>query len=471
MHEEKTTQVEVGEFAKRLTTVLGTAEVMAIARSSRWLQRARKVMPLMFVAAVLSTLGTGKAKWLADILRTFQKMSGVRLQYKPFHKQLSKRQFPEMFRMLLEAVLQKLTQPVLQATSSKLSCFRDIFIHDGSSFALKDGLRKMWPGRFTKVSPAAVELHVTMSLLEDEVHRVTLTADKETERTYRPEAESLRDCLFLGDRGYEEKKFFYDVQKSGGSFIVRGTKNIRPVIRAAFNPSGKPIRKLVGETLSWALLRAESVDLDIEWRVGSLLYRGRIVAIYKRGKRNKKTFVYLHTNLARERFSAADVSEIYRLRWQVELLFKEFKSHANLHAFDTTKAAIAEAMIWASLLAAILKRAITHFAERVLGIELSTHRAAASGKHYFDPILGALLASHAQLLHALTDALAFLDGNARRAHPKRDRKRGRLAMGLEPIAIATILRGAPRTAGGVHPSLKPPLWAADLGGVGRAEPT
>jgi len=436
MHKEKSTRVEVGELAKRLGEVLGEEQVMAIARRSGWLRRARKVMPLMMVASVLSTLGAGGAKWLADILRTFQKMTGVSLQYKPFHNQLAKRQFPEMFRMLLEAALQKLTQPVLQASSSKLSCFRDIVIHDGSSFALKDDLRETWPGRFTKVSPAAVELHVTMSLLEDEAHRVTLTADKEAERAYRPDVASLRDCLFLGDRGYQERKFFYDVQQAGGFYIVRGTKSIRPVIRTAFDLSGKPIRKLEGQTLSWKILPAESVDLAIEWTSGSLVYRGRIIAIYKQGKRNQKTFVYLHTNLARERFSASDVSEIYRLRWQVELLFKEFKSHANLHAFDTAKAAIAEGLIWASLLAAILKRAVTHFAERMLGVELSTQRAASSGKHFLDPILDALLTSRAQLRTAVGAAIAFLGANARRAHPARDRRRGRLAMGLEPVALA-----------------------------------
>jgi hypothetical protein len=170
------------------------------------------------------------------------------------------------------------------------------------------------------------------------------------------------------------------------------------------------------------------------------LWRRRLgeaeLTTYKRGKRNQKTFVYLHTNLARDRFCAADVAGLYRLRWQVELLFKEFKSHANLHAFDTGKAAIAEAMIWASLLAAILKRSIAHFAETSLGVELSTQRAAATGKHYFDDVLRGLLASPRQLRRALAQALDFLGTNARRAHPARDRKRGRLAMGLEPIALA-----------------------------------
>jgi hypothetical protein len=82
-------------------------------------------------------------------------------------------------------------------------------------------------------------------------------------------------------------------------------------------------------------------------------------------------------------------------------------------------------MIWASLLAALLKRSLTHFAEASLGVELSTQRAAASGKHYFDDVLRGLLDSPRQLRRALAEALKFLDSNARRAHPARDRKRGR----------------------------------------------
>ena len=42
---------------------------------------------------------------------------------------------------------------------------------------------------------------------------------------------------------------------------------------------------------------------------------------------------YLITNLDAATFTPEHVSDAYRLRWQVELLFKEWKSYANLHAF------------------------------------------------------------------------------------------------------------------------------------------
>jgi hypothetical protein len=176
--------------------------------------------------------------------------------------------------------------------------------------------------------------------------------------------------------------------------------------------------------------------MDIEWATGGQTYEGRLVALYKRGRRNEKTFVYLHTNLERTEFSALEVGRLYRLRWQVELLFKECKSHANLHRFDTEMSAIAEGLIWASMLVVVLKRAITHAAQLVIGIELSTQRAASCAKHVLDAILRCLLVSRHDLAGTIADACIFLGENARRAHPARDRRRGRLSCGLIPLVMS-----------------------------------
>ena len=66
-------------------------------------------------------------------------------------------------------------------------------------------------------------------------------------------------------------------------------------------------------------------------------------------------------------FSVDDILQAYRLRWQVELLFNELKSYANLHKFSTAKETIAEGLIWASVCAAFLKRYIAHACQHVSG--------------------------------------------------------------------------------------------------------
>ena len=434
MPEKHAMDVDPTSMAKQLIATLGAAQVLQVARESRWLRRLRDITPLALVVACLSTLGASKATWIADILRTFNAFTGLSVRYKPFHNQLRKAAFPEFMRRLLERTLQKMTRPVLAAgLGSKLGRFRDILLHDGSSFALKDGLKKEWPGRFTKVSPAAVELHVTMSAFDDNPISITLAPDKEAERALGPKAEDLRDCLVLEDRGYEHRQFFLDMQKAGGFFIVRGNKAIRPRISKAHDQRGRRLRHLEGKALSWETLPSRTVDVAIEWRAGAETYRGRLVALYKRGRRNEKTFVYLHTNLERAEFSPAEIGKLYRLRWQIELLFKECKSHANLHRFDTEQSAIAEGLIWASMLVVVLKRAITHAAQLAIGIELSTQRAASCAKHVLDDILRSLLHDVGKLAGAISRACIFLGENSRRAHPKRDRLRGRLSSGLVPL--------------------------------------
>jgi len=94
-----------------------------------------------------------------------------------------------------------------------------------------------------------------------------------------------------------------------------------------------------------------------------------------------------------------------------------------------------EGLIWASILAAVVKRYITHAAALATRSDLSTQRAAASAFQYLPDIINALAQScRAALLAAIRDALAFLMQKARRAHPDRDRTRGRLQAGLRPVA-------------------------------------
>lgn len=442
------TKTDVASIAKQLVKTVGEAEVERLARECGLLRRKRDITPMGLLTACLSTLGVAEARWLADIVRTFNKFSDKPVQYKPFHNQMAKDAFPRFLKLVVQRALANLVMPILASLpEGKLAQFRDILLHDGCSFALKDALAEQWPGRFTKVTPAAVELHVTMSVLTDQLLGVTLAPDKEAERTFAPKAADVAGCLLLEDRGYEHRQFFLDVQAANGFYIIRGKSNIRPTIRKAYNKRGHRLRHLEGKRLQWKILPQETVDLDIDWGKGKSFYQGRLVAIYKRGKRNKKTFTYLHTNLDRRTFRIDDVGTLYRLRWQIELLFKEWKSHANLHRFDTAKSAIAEGLIWASILAATLKRFVAHAAERILGVELSTQRVAACARHFFDDILLALCRASRSLPRRLTEAFAFLADNARRAHPDRDRRTGRLAAGLRPVSTLGARAARQRGAG------------------------
>jgi hypothetical protein len=146
----------------------------------------------------------------------------------------------------------------------------------------------------------------------------------------------------------------------------------------------------------------------------------------------------LMTNLPRRLFSTRIVLQAYRLRWQIELYFKELKSYANLHRFCTGKATIAEGLFWAALCVAFLKRYFAHACQLVCpGRDISTRRVAMCGHVFLGNIFRSMLRRFRGLNDVLVNAFLFLYDNAMRSNPSRERAKGRLACGFATITAGS----------------------------------
>ena len=421
------------KFSDRLTNVLGEGAITRLGRTTGFTHRLREVTPHRMAIALLTSLSCYSTKTLADILRVFNALADRSVRYKPFHNQLAKDAFPtfmwHLFDLLLDHLVLRVLAPV---PGHALRCFDDILLQDGTSFAVVDALQDTFPGRFTKISPAAVELHATMSLFHDQAIRVHLAPDADGERQFLPAPGDLRRKLLLADRGYMDVDYCRRVHHAGGSFIVRFQTGINPVV----------VRATVGgrERPSWGgsklatlrdRLRGRSSDLQVRWKQDDPPFR--LLLIWNRTGREHMALL---TNLPSEAFTLASVRDLYRLRWQIELLFKEWKSYANLHAFRTANPGIAEGLIWASLAAALLKRFVAHSTELVVrDVEISTRNAAMAFRYKATDLFRALLHAH-RVAHRFRDLVRYLADNAQRAHPNRDRRKGRLATGLRPIGLS-----------------------------------
>ena len=334
-----------------LARALSVEAVNQLGRDTGQAVRLRTVTPHRLFLAVVSALASGHVASLADLLRAFNYHNGVHVAYKAFYNRLARVGFTLFMRGMCARLIERLRlQTLTPAGHTAVARFTDIVIHDGSSFAVKPTLRGTFPGRFTTLGPAAVEVHATYSGCADEIRAVQIAPDRKAERPFLPDPATLTGCLLLADRGYPSVPYFEAVQAHGGAFLVRLTRNYDPWVRTAW-VDGRRSTVPPGIRLSrfLATRATRTVDLDVEFDRGDHRVGFRVVAVPGRDP----TMTRLCTNLPRTPFSPALVARLYRFRWQIELCFKEWKSYANLHKFDTANPHIAEGLIWASLCAAI----------------------------------------------------------------------------------------------------------------------
>jgi hypothetical protein len=446
-------QSHIERAKRRFRKVLQAEAVEAIAWKVGFVQRTRVITGASVFWALVVTVGAHCTQYISDVLRTLNAREGWSIRYKPFWNRLAKRAFPGFMKTMFQRLCRELVTEVLRTEQgSDASFFSDVLIDDGSSFAVADGLKKVFPGRFTKIKPAAVELHAHMSLKTDQLARVTLAPDKEAERQFLPDAETLpARSLSLRDRGYIDVDYFEALaaRTNGPAYLVcRARSDLNPTVEEVRGVDRKLAKKWQGKRLHelpWSRL-ARGADLVVSWprpqgnsirlRLVIRHHQPRISKSHKKKRQTvkaqrqeaKNQWLLLLTNLP-ERFTSDAIVRLYRLRWQVELAFKEWKSYANLHALQSEHPAIVEGFIWASLCAALIKRALAHWAQLSHGNPISVRIAAQAGPQIL-PQLADWIAGAGDF----RPILLFLANNARRAHPRRDARRPHHVLGFRSAA-------------------------------------
>src|SRR5467141_467880 len=426
---------QLSMVADKFQWVFSEALLNACGKEVKFCRRQRTITPFRLGFSLTATCASQRVDTLADFHRGFNALFDTTITYKAFYNQVAKPHFAAFMRTTASRLIGELTLKVLGFAKGRVFAeFRHIVIQDGSSFAIHDGLREVFPGRFKVVKPAAVELHTTMDLLCDAPTTVVLTPDTANEQAFLPEPASLRASVLLADRGYLDLHYLRRVQDAGGFFLIRAKAGMNPQVVEAFREDDKRLRSLRNKPLKVIhakLPKRQRVELVVQWQVDAQPLRLRLIISWNRQTRE---FCYLVTNLPSQRYHLDMICRAYKWRWQVELLFKEWKSYANLHAFDTANPALVEGLIWAAIAAAALKRFLAHMTQLLIKVPMSTRKVAMCAVHVLGRIVEALKTGDVVgLSAALEAAMTYLACHAQRAHPTRDRHTGRSQLGLEPL--------------------------------------
>ena len=430
--------MKITALTEKINTVFNSNKLNTTARKTGFVIRQRQIKPLEFLLAFVETLGCQAKANLADIHRKYQIISGMPINYKPFHNQIKKEKCTQFFQNIFELALKEWITQSLKLTSLSTGStfpFNKIITHDGSSFSIHSGLKDAYPGRFNKHSPAAIELHVSMDLLSGSIEYFQLTADTESERLHSPKPETLNNALTLEDAGYFDRSRIMEIDKQGGFIITQAACSINPIIRHAYDHDGNTLPLLNNQKLKTVKLKDKnkSLDLTVRWPGHDMDFR--VIAFWYK---KKKRVGFLVTNLPRETVPTNDIVELYRMRWQIELLFKELKSYCNLKKFSTQNKNIVTTLIYGSFITVLLKRLLAFSTELLKSVCISTHKTARSAVDWLK-LLVSNIAKQVNLSKIVSEVVDIISKLCRRSHPKRDYEDGLYQFGVEPVANIYII--------------------------------
>jgi hypothetical protein len=107
------------------------------------------------------------------------------------------------------------------------------------------------------------------------------------------------------------------------------------------------------------------------------------------------------------------------LRWQIELVFKELKSHTELRKFLTGNDNIVQGFIWAAFCGLLIRCFLVSCAQQFTDIVLSFHKAAISARVFMLEFATCALNRFVGLKNCLIQIIEYLCSIMHFSNPQR----------------------------------------------------
>ena len=215
---------------------------------------------------------------------------------------------------------------------------------DSTTITLFDNILK-GVGRHPKSDKkkGGMKVHTVMKYHVGVPMVVQLTSAAKHDHYLLKEVHLPKDSTLAIDRGYIDIAQFQRLTEEGVCYVTKMKKNLKYEVLDSItysNPQGL----------------VTHIDKKVRFIRGELTHEARRVEIFDE---KKKSVVLLTNNFE---FSVEDVSEIYRLRWAIETLYKQLKQNFPLHFFYGDSVNAIQIQTWcvliANLLITVLSRSI-----------------------------------------------------------------------------------------------------------------
>lgn len=390
--------------------------------------RQRQGTAFRLMLTVVEGFLAGQTLTFASLRAIFVRRFGF-IRSCPFQKRFKQASAAAFFREALRHFVDSVVHSAGLTLRGPLGGFADVRIYDGTGQRVPPRGRDALPA-CTKGKAGTkwvMGYSIKTGLLEHGLYDAETASETPLWRTLVPKF--TRGVLYLFDLGFFERALFVQARAAGAHVLMRlkSTAKVRVLSHAPTNGGS-------GWSLSHYLQvvskkRGTVFDLDVSWGRGKDLVMLRLVGF---AHKSNSIRWYL-TTVPRSMLTANQVIQSYRLRWLIELLFRELKQTADLGRSFTADANAVAALTYGAMLAHALVRSVRIQAALANEIPLeqlrplaSLHVVRAYAKDLVDALASSSRAAWERVVSAAGTALVAL---ARERRPSRSRSRIALKLG------------------------------------------
>jgi hypothetical protein len=356
---------------------LDELKINQIAKETSFCKRIRKVSPISFLKSLCFKTFDAKQQSLNDHCSDFLIDEKVTITKQSFNEKFNKNTLS-----FLKNVLNALKiSDKLNFDTGLLSQFSNVFIQDGTYFKLPDAYLESYPG-IGNSNTAGAKIQFTFDFKNGNFSEIELFEGK------RSDAKSATNCdwitknsLVIRDLGYfsldslkevDDKKAFYISKVQPRTVLYQKINNkferidIKKLVNFMKNNNIKTLNTEIYIGNKKQIITTATIQIQPDYIVNERIRTKKKIGEQRSWKMSDEYIYWAHlnvyiTNIKEVDIKFKDIVKIYRLRWQIELMFKTWKSHHNIHKYKNFKKERFECYVYASLIGLMCQYKIYHY--------------------------------------------------------------------------------------------------------------
>lgn len=270
-----------------------------------------------------------------------------------------------------------------QIMPAVLENFSRVLIFDSSSWDVKPELKPAFRGSGGSASDANCKLQAGYDYKRGCLGFLEITEGAKPDQGYSCCLSNFvkKNDLLLFDLGYFKLIWFQEIIKKKAYFLSRfliGT-SLRDAVTLTQIDIGKILSRFKGDVLDMKVIMGNQhqvacrlICLRVTEQVASARRRKRLKEAKKKGRTPSKShlelcdWTFLVTNASAEILPVETIFPLYRLRWQIELIFKQLKSVLRIHSSNTKNEYRLRCELYGKLIMAVL----IHYLHSSLNFEM-----------------------------------------------------------------------------------------------------